>query len=98
MRPARMPWLLLALLLVLLAVEARAQSTPLPVASPAVVPPDTLRPASRVVLPDTIRQTVIVSPDAELPETVTSRSAWLISATIVVLTLTTLLLYNVRSR
>ena len=73
---------------------ARAQAPPVP---PVTTPrPDSLPTPSPTFLVDTARHVTVVS--AESTEAVTRRSAWRIGAAIVVLTLTTLLLYNVRSR
>ena len=58
--------------------------------------PDSLKASSPTFVADTTRRVTVVS--AEPTEAVTRRSALRIAAAIVVLTLTTLLLYNVRSR
>lgn len=58
--------------------------------------PDSLKTPPPTFVVDTARQVTVVN--AEPPETVTRRSALRIGAAIVVITLTTLLLYNVRSR
>jgi hypothetical protein len=74
----------------LLGATARAQNVPAP------LPDSTKKPAPTFVA-DTARHVVVVSgiePTAE----VTRRTGLHIGAAIVVLTLTTLLLYNVRSR
>jgi hypothetical protein len=66
-------------------------------ATRGVLSPDT--PRARAAAPDTTRAqapAVALQPDAD--EKVTRRSALYIVAAIAVLTLTTLLLYNVRSR
>ena len=60
--------------------------------------PDSLKASSPTFVVDTARQVVIVGAVAEPPEALTRRSGLRIGAAIVVLTLTTLLLYNVRSR
>ena len=73
---------------------ARAQALPgPPVAAPR---PDSLPSPPPTFVVDTARHVTVVS--AEPTDAVTRRSAWRIGAAIVVLTLTTLLLYNVRSR
>ncbi len=73
---------------------ARAQVLPgPPVAAPR---PDSLPNPPPTFVVDTARHVTVVS--AEPTDAVTRRTAWRIGATIVVLTLTTLLLYNVRSR
>ena len=81
---------------------ARAQTAPGAIATPAVVPTSTPRPDSSKNLPptfvaDTTRRVVIVDA-AEPTDAVTRRTGLRIGVVIVVLTLTTLLLYNVRSR
>ena len=79
---------------------ARAQVVPVPPAAPPSVSPrpDSLKPASPTptFVVDTARHVVVVTP--EPTDTVTRRTGLRIGAAIVVLTLTTLLLYNVRSR
>ena len=66
----------------------------------AQTPADTLRPAppktAAAVAPDTARQRPAILPDA--PDPVTRRLAFRISGAILLLSLSTLLLYNVRSR
>ena len=73
---------------------ARAQTPPVPPV--AALRPDSLPNPPPTFAADTARHVTVVS--AAPPEAVTRRSAWRIGAAIVVLTLTTLLLYNVRSR
>ena len=58
--------------------------------------PDSLKIPPPTFVADTARHVTVVS--AEPPAAVTRRSALRIGAAIVVITLTTLLLYNVRSR
>lgn len=88
MRPARQ-WRLV-LLAGLLATAARAQTVPAP-------PPDSIKKPPPTFVADTARHVVVVDP-AEPTTEVTRRTGLRIGAAIVVLTLTTLLLYNVRSR
>ena len=88
MRPAARWRLLLAA--GVLATAARAQTVPAPLPDSTKKPPPTF-------VADTTRHMVVVG----LPEPtteVTRRTGLRIGAAIVVLTLTTLLLYNVRSR
>ncbi len=59
--------------------------------------PDSVKTPSPTFVVDTARHVVVVSA-AEPTNTVTRRTGLRIGAAIVVLTLTTLLLYNVRSR
>ena len=84
----------------LLPAAARAQAVPVqtaPTAAPATSPlPDSVKKPPPTFVADTARRTVAVS--AEPTAAVTRRSGLRIGAAIVVLTLTTLLLYNVRSR
>ena len=75
----------------LLATAARAQTVPAP-------RPDSLRPSAPTFVADTARPVVVVGAATEPAEAVTRRTGLRIGAAIVVLTLTTLLLYNVRSR
>ena len=88
MRPAARWRLVLAA--GLLATAARAQTVPAPLPDSSQKPPPTF-------VADTARHVLVVSP-AEPPTAVTRRTGLRIGAAIVVLTLTTLLLYNVRSR
>lgn len=88
MQPARQ-WRLIALA-GLLATAARAQTVPAP-------PPDSIKKPPPTFVADTARHVVVVDP-AEPTTEVTRRTGLRIGAAIVVLTLTTLLLYNVRSR
>ena len=74
----------------LLATAALAQTVPAP-------PPDSIKKPPPTFVADTARHVVVVSPTEPTPE-VTRRTGLRIGAAIVVLTLTTLLLYNVRSR
>ena len=85
-RAARWRLLLLA---GLLALAARAQTVP--------APPDSIKKPPPTFVADTARHVVVVDP-AEPTTEVTRRTGLRIGAAIVVLTLTTLLLYNVRSR
>ena len=78
----------------LLAAAAHAQTLPSPPASPP--PPDSAKPARPTFVADTARQVTVVG--TEPSDVVTRRLGLRIGAAIVVLTLTTLLLYNVRSR
>ena len=88
MRPARR-WRL-ALAAGLLATAARAQTVPAP-------PPNSTKKPAPTFVADTARHVVVVSPTEPTTE-VTRRTGRRIGAVILVLTLTTLLLYNVRSR
>ena len=74
----------------LLATVARAQTVPAP-------PPDSTKKPAPTFVADTARHVVVVSAPEPTSE-VTRRTGLRIGAVIVVLTLTTLLLYNVRSR
>ena len=75
-------------------VAARAQVAPAP---PAALPAaDSAQTPAPTFVADTARRAPVVT--AEPTDAVTRRSAGRIGAAIVVLTLTTLLLYNVRSR
>jgi hypothetical protein len=74
----------------LLATAALAQTVPAP-------PPDSMKKPPPTFAADTARHVVVVSP-AEPTTEVTRRTGLRIGAAIVILTLTTLLLYNVRSR
>ena len=78
----------------LLAAAVHAQTLPSPPASPP--PPDSAKPARPTFVADTARQVTVVG--TEPSDVVTRRLGLRIGAAIVVLTLTTLLLYNVRSR
>ena len=83
----------LAVAACLLLPAAHAQTvSPIPVAPAA----DSIKPPLPTFVADTTRQVGVVA--AEPTDAVTRRSALRIGAAIVVLTLTTLLLYNVRSR
>ena len=73
----------------LLTAAAHAQTVPAP-------RPDSIKASAPTFVADTTRRVTVVS--AGPTEAVTRRSALRIAAAIVVLTLTTLLLYNVRSR
>ncbi|WP_310393134.1 hypothetical protein [Hymenobacter sp.] len=76
---------------------APAQTAPALPAAPAVSPrPDSVKSPPPTFVADTARRVSVVT--AEPTDAVTRRSAWRIGAAIAVLTLTTLLLYNVRSR
>jgi len=88
----------LLLALALLPALGRAQAVPAPVAAPVApaLRPDSARTPPPTFVADTTRRVTVVS--AEPTEAVTRRSALRIAAAIAVLTLTTLLLYNVRSR
>jgi len=72
----------------LLATAARAQTVPVP---------DSIKKSPPTFVADTARHVVVVNP-AEPTNELTRRTGLRIGAAIVVLTLTTLLLYNVRSR
>lgn len=74
----------------LLATAARAQTVPAPL-------PDSIKKPAPTFVADTARRVVVVNPIEPTSE-VTRRTGLRIGAVIVVLTLTTLLLYNVRSR
>ena len=88
MRPAA--WWRLMTVAGLLTTAARAQTVPAPSPESIQKPPPTF-------VADTVRHVAVVNP-AEPPTEVTRRTGRRIGAAIVVLTLTTLLLYNVRSR
>ncbi|GAB2859483.1 hypothetical protein [Hymenobacter ruber] len=88
MRPAALWRLLVAA--GLLATAARAQTVPTPL-------PDSIKKPPPTFVADTARRVVVVSTTEPTTE-VTRRTGLRIGAAIVVLTLTTLLLYNVRSR
>ena len=94
MRPAARRWrLVLAMAAVaagLLAPAARAQTVPAP-------RPDSVKTPAPTFVADTTRRVVVVN-TTEPTNEVTRRTGLRIGAAIVVLTLTTLLLYNVRSR
>ena len=80
----------LVVLVGLLATAARAQTVPAPL-------PDSIKKPPPTFVADTARHVVVVSTTEPTSE-VTRRTGLRIGAAIVVLTLTTLLLYNVRSR
>ena len=88
MRPAARWRLMVAV--GLLTTAARAQTVPAPL-------PDSVKKPTSTFVADTARHVVVVNP-AEPTNEVTRRTGLRIGAAIVVLTLTTLLLYNVRSR
>ncbi|WP_201977761.1 hypothetical protein [Hymenobacter rubidus] len=73
---------------------AYAQTVP---TAPAQTQPDSIKKPTPTFVADTARRIVVVSA-AEPTNEVTRRTGLRIGAAIVVLTLTTLLLYNVRSR
>ncbi|GAB3574626.1 hypothetical protein [Hymenobacter daeguensis] len=82
----------------LLAAAARAQTVPAPAAAPAGTPrTDSLKTPHPTFVADTTRRVVVVD-TTEPTNAVTRRTGLRIGAAIVVITLTTLLLYNVRSR
>ena len=89
MRPAAR-WRL-ALAAGLLATAARAQTAPAP-------RPDSINRPPPTFVTDTARHVVVVVSTTEPTSEVTRRTGRRIGAVIVILTLTTLLLYNVRSR
>ncbi|MBF9143005.1 hypothetical protein [Hymenobacter properus] len=95
MRRAAGRWGRGLLLAVCLLPVARAQTVP---ATPpaASSPPDSVRKLAPTFVVDTTRTATVVS--AEPSDAVTRPLAWRIGAAIVILTLSTLLLYNVRSR
>lgn len=96
MRQARQVGRGLLLAAWLLPTAAPAQTVPAP-ATPATAPrPDSVEKPPATFVADTARRVVAVS--SEPTNSVTRRSGLRIGAAIVVLTLTTLLLYNVRSR
>ncbi len=74
----------------MLATAARAQTVPTPL-------PDSVKKPSPTFVADTARHVVVVT-TTEPTNEVTRRTGLRIGAVIIVLTLTTLLLYNVRSR
>ena len=88
MRPAA--WWRLVTVAGLLATAARAQTVPAP-------SPESIQKPPLTFVADTTRHVVVVNP-AEPTTEVTRRTGRRIGAAIVVITLTTLLLYNVRSR
>ncbi|MDB5269697.1 MAG: hypothetical protein JWP58_2737 [Hymenobacter sp.] len=88
MRPVALWRLMLAA--GLLATAVRAQTVPAPL-------PDSIKKSPPTFVADTVRRVVVVSTTEPTSE-VTRRTGLRIGAAIVVLTLTTLLLYNVRSR
>ena len=88
MRPAA--WWRLVAVAGLLATAARAQTVPAPL-------PDSIKKPPPTFVADTARRVVVVSIPEPTNE-VTRRTGLRIGVAIVVLTLTTLLLYNVRSR
>ena len=79
----------------LLRPAAHAQTVPAPASTVSPLP-DSLQAKRPTFVADTARHVVVVT--SEPTDAVTRRSALRIGAAIVVLTLTTLLLYNVRSR
>ena len=84
----------------LLPAAARPQTLPAPgpVPKAAAPRPDSLPPPAPTFVADTTRPAVVVVDAAEPTLAVTRRTGLRIGAVIAVLTLTTLLLYNVRSR
>lgn len=76
------------------AIAAHAQTVPASTPAPR---PDSVPTPPQTFVADTARRVVVVNP-AEPTIKVTRRTGLRIGAAIVVLTLTTLLLYNVRSR
>ena len=82
----------------MLAAVAYAQTVPTPASAPAVAPrPDSVQKPAPTFVADTTRRVVVVD-TTEPTDAVTRRTGLRIGVAIVVLTLTTLLLYNVRSR
>ncbi|MDO7850850.1 hypothetical protein [Hymenobacter convexus] len=76
---------------------AHAQTVPAPPPAPIASPrPDSVKTPAPTFVADTARTVTVVT--TEPSDAVTRRLAWRIGAAIVVLTLSTLLLYNVRSR
>lgn len=81
----------------LLPAPVRAQGLPVPLPPPGVSPSaDSVKPTPPTFVADTARHLPVVT--AEPTDAVTPRLGLRIGAAIVVLTLSTLLLYNVRSR
>jgi len=92
MQRAAQHWVKCAVLATCLLPAAHAQTPP-----PAPpIRPDTVKAAAPTFVADTARQVVVVSPEPS--DAVTRPLALRIAAAIVVITLSTLLLYNVRSR
>jgi hypothetical protein len=90
-------WQLVVAVSVLAAI-AHAQTAPQPPAAPTVAPrPDSVQKQAPTFVADTTRRVVVVD-TTEPTDAVTRRTGLRIGVAIVVLTLTTLLLYNVRSR
>jgi acyl dehydratase len=76
---------------------AHAQTVPAAPPTPVAAPrSDSVKTPAPTFVADTARTVTVVT--AEPSDAVTRRLAWRIGAAIVVLTLSTLLLYNVRSR
>ena len=97
MRRAARRWGRGLLVAVCLLPAARAQTVPAAPAPVAAPRPDALKNPSPTFVVDTARHVVVV--DATEPtQAVTRRTGLRIGVAILVLTLTTLLLYNVRSR
>jgi hypothetical protein len=81
----------------LLPAAPRAQTVPTAPPAPVATPrPDSLKMPLPTFVVDTARNVTVVT--TEPSDAVTRPLVWRIGAAIVVLTLTTLLLYNVRSR
>jgi hypothetical protein len=97
MRRAAVQWGRGLALAACLVPAASAQTVPATPAAPIVSPrADSLKTPVPTFVADTARNVTIVT--TEPSDAVTRPLAWRIGAAIVVLTLTTLLLYNVRSR
>ena len=91
-------WQLVVVAGLLAPAAGRAQTVPAPPAAPTAVPrPDSVRKPAPTFVADTTRRVVVVD-TTEPTDAVTRRTGLRIGVAIVVLTLTTLLLYNVRSR
>ena len=90
MQPAARRWQLMLTVAMAAGLLARAQTAPAP-------PPGSVKKPAPTFVADTARHVVVVGA-AEPTTEVTRRTGLRIGAAIVVLTLTTLLLYNVRSR
>ena len=91
-------WQLVVVAGLLATAASRAQTVPAPPAAPTAAPrPDSMQKPAPTFVADTTRRVVVVD-TTEPTDAVTRRTGLRIGVAIVVLTLTTLLLYNVRSR
>jgi hypothetical protein len=87
-------WQLVVAAGLLASAAGHAQTVPAPTAAPR---PDSVQKPAPTFVADTTRRVVVVD-TTEPTDAVTRRTGLRIGVAIVVLTLTTLLLYNVRSR